>query len=59
MTDVGEDVALKRWTIDKRVPLALILAMSIQTCGIVRRASGLTMCVEQFGKNPILGSKRH
>lgn len=30
-----EGVALKHWTVDKRVPLALILAISVQTCGIV------------------------
>lgn len=48
MTEVKEGAALKHWTIDKRVPLALILTISIQTCGIVWWASGLTTRVEQL-----------
>lgn len=48
MTEAREGIALKHWTIDKRVPLALILTISIQTCGIVWWASGLTTRVEQL-----------
>lgn len=48
MAEQVEGVALKHWTIDKRVPLALILTISIQTCGIVWWASGLTTRVEQL-----------
>lgn len=48
MTETREGIALKHWTIDKRVPLALILTISIQTCGIVWWASGLTTRVEQL-----------
>jgi hypothetical protein len=50
MTDMREGVALKHWTVDKRIPLALILTISIQTCGIVWWASGLTTRVEQLEK---------
>lgn len=48
MAETREGIALKHWTIDKRVPLALILTISIQTCGIVWWASGLTTRVEQL-----------
>ena len=48
MSEMKEGIALKHWTIDKRVPLALILTISIQTCGIVWWASGLTTRVEQL-----------
>jgi hypothetical protein len=50
MSETREGIALKHWTIDKRVPLALILTISIQTCGIVWWASGLTTRVEQLEK---------
>jgi hypothetical protein len=56
MTDVGEGVALKHWTIDKRVPLALIRAMSIQTCGIVR--SDLRHCSVGVGADNVRGAVR-
>lgn len=48
MSEMKEGTALKHWTIDKRVPLALILTISIQTCGIVWWASGLTTRVEHL-----------
>jgi hypothetical protein len=48
-----EGAALKHWTVDKRVPLALILAISVQTCGIVWWASGLTSRVEQLERQAI------
>lgn len=48
MTEMREGVALSHWAIDRRIPLALILTISVQTCGIVWWASGLSSRVEQL-----------
>lgn len=43
-TDTGE--ASPHWQVDRRIPLALILTIFVQTCGIIWWASGLTSRVE-------------
>jgi len=53
MSDLGQ-IEGRRWHLDRKVPLALILTFSltigVQTCTIVWWASGLTSRVEQLEK---------
>ena len=45
-TDASE--SSPHWQVDRRIPLALIFTIAVQTCGIVWWASGLTSRVESL-----------
>ena len=51
MTDIPE--AKAHWTVDKRIPLALLVTIALQTGGIVWWAAGLSSRVASLEENRI------